>query len=128
MYHVKHLRNDSVRFTRCYINGLLLLQKSVSHHCCPPKLWPSQNTKSWHPLRPIMSSRGYITYGMAKELANIIHPLLGQSPHHLKNTQHFVQHIQVVKLKTGEVMTSYDVKALFMSVLWTLLQTLLNRN
>ena len=24
MYHVKHLRNDSVRFTRHYINGLLL--------------------------------------------------------------------------------------------------------
>ena len=41
-------------------------------------------------LRPIVSSRGSITYGMAKELANIIHPLVGQSPHHLKNTQHFV--------------------------------------
>ena len=63
-----------------------------------------------------MSSRGSITYGVAKELANIIDPLVGQSPHHLKNTQHFVQHIQKVKLEPGEVMTSYDVKALFTSV------------
>ena len=67
-------------------------------------------------LRSIVSSRGSITYRVAKELANIIHPLGGHSPHHLKNTQHFVQHIQKVKLEPGEVITSYDVKALFTSV------------
>ena len=44
-------------------------------------------------IRPIVSSRGSITYGVAKELANIIHPFVGQSQHHLKCTQHFVQHI-----------------------------------
>ena len=63
-----------------------------------------------------MSSRGSIIYGVAKELASIIHPLVGQSPHYLKNTQHFVQQIQLVKLEHGEVITSYDVKALFTSV------------
>ena len=35
-------------------------------------------------LRPMVSSRGFVTYGVAKELANIICPLVGQSPHHLK--------------------------------------------
>ena len=35
-------------------------------------------------LRPIVSSRGSITYGVAKILAGIICPLLGQSLHHLK--------------------------------------------
>ena len=55
-------------------------------------------------------------YGVAKELTNIIYPLVGQSPHRLKNTQHSVQHIQKVKLEPGEVMTLYDVKALFNSV------------
>ena len=49
-------------------------------------LWPPKNPQSWHPLRPIVSSRGSITYGVAKELASIIHPLVGQSQHHLKNT------------------------------------------
>ena len=60
-----------------------------------------------------MSSRGSFTYGVAKELANIICSLLGQSPHHLRNTQAFLQHIQKVKLEPDEDMTSYDVKAFF---------------
>ena len=63
-----------------------------------------------------MFSMGSITYWVAKELANIICPLVGQSPHHLKNTQYFVQHIHKVNLEPGEVMTLYDVKALCTSV------------
>ena len=65
---------------------------------------------------PIVSSRGSITYGVAKELAYIIKPLVGQSPHYLKNIQHFVQQIHSKRLEPGEVMTSFDVKALFTSV------------
>ena len=72
--------------------------------------------KTGTPLRPFMSSRGSITYVMAKELAGSIHSLVGQSLHHLRNTQHFVQHIQQAKLETGDVMASYDVKDLFTSV------------
>ena len=41
---------------------------------------------------------------------------MGQSQHHLKNTQHFIQKIQQVTLEPGEVISSYDVKALFTSV------------
>ena len=39
------------------------------------------------PLRPIVSSRGSITCGVAKELTHIFKPLVGQSPHH-----HFKTH------------------------------------
>ena len=35
--------------------------------------------------------------------------------HHLKNTQHFVQHIKEVELEPGEVMACYYVKAFFFS-------------
>ena len=49
-------------------------------------------------------------------MANIIHPLVGQYPHYLKNTQHFIQHIKEVKLEPGEAMTPYNVKALFTPV------------
>ena len=72
--------------------------------------------KTGTPLRPIVSSRGSITYGVAKELSHIIKPLVGQSPHHLKNTQHFIQQLQGIRLQAGESITSYDVKALFTSV------------
>ena len=67
-------------------------------------------------LEPIVSSRDAITYEVAKELASIICPLVGQSPDHLKNIQHFVQQMQEVKLEQGEVITSYDAKTLFTSV------------
>ena len=67
-------------------------------------------------LRPIVSSRGSITYGVAQELVYIIKPLVDQSLHHLKNTQHFIQQLQNKRLKTGEVINSFDVKTLFTSV------------
>ena len=41
------------------------------------------------PSGPLSPVGGPITYGVAKELANIICPLVGRSPHCLKNTQHF---------------------------------------
>ena len=83
----------------------------------PPKVYGLPKIhKTGTPLRPIVSSRGSITYGVAKELSYIIKPLVGQSPHHLKNTQHFIQQIQGKKLEAGQVITSYDVKSLFTSV------------
>ena len=83
----------------------------------PPKFYGLPKIhKAGTPLRPIVSSRGSITYGVAKELSHIIKPLVGQSPHHLRNTQHFIQQLQGKKLEAGEIITSYDVKALFTSV------------
>ena len=68
------------------------------------------------PCRPIVSGRGSITYGVAKGLANIIIPLVGQSHNHLKTTQQFMEYMKKVNLEPGEVMTSYVVKVLFTSV------------
>ena len=83
----------------------------------PPKFYGLPKIhKTGTPLRPIVSSRGSITYGVAKELSHIIKPLVGQSPHHLQNTQHFIQQLQGKKLEPGETITSFDVKALFTSV------------
>ena len=41
------------------------------------------------PLRPIFSSRGSATYETANELAMILKPLVGRSPHHIQNNQDF---------------------------------------
>ena len=71
-------------------------------------------SKKGYPLRPIMSSSNTVTYGLAKELDNILRQLLGHSPHHIRNTQDFVKSIRLIE---GENITSYDVKALFISVL-----------
>ena len=83
----------------------------------PPKFYGLPKIhKTGTPLRPIVFSRGSITYGVAKKLSHIIKPLVGQSPHHLKNTQHFIHQLQDKKLQLGGVITSFDVKALFTSV------------
>ena len=68
------------------------------------------------PLRPIVSSCGSATYGVAKELAKILKPLVGKSPHHITSTQDFVEQAKQIKLKPGEFLSSYDVTALFTSV------------
>jgi len=65
------------------------------------------------PVRPIVSSIGSVTYNLAKYAAKILSPLVGQSPHHIRNTQHFVDQIKDAKLQDGETITSYDVSALF---------------
>ena len=68
------------------------------------------------PLRPIVSSIRTVTYEASKELARILKPLVGKSPHHVKNTQDFIQQIRGIHLNQSQYMMSYDVKALFTSV------------
>ena len=68
------------------------------------------------PLRPIVSSCGSVTYGVAKELAKILEPLVGKSPHHINSTQDFVEQVKHITLAPGECLSSYDVSAMFTSV------------
>ena len=68
------------------------------------------------PLRPIVSSIGAVSYETSKELARILKPLVGRSPHNVHNTQDFFEQIKDIKLKEDQCMMSYDVKALFTSV------------
>ena len=68
------------------------------------------------PLRPIVSSIGSVTYGVAKEIARIIKPLVGSTEHHVNNSKEFIEEIKKTKLEEGECITSHDVSALFTSV------------
>ena len=68
------------------------------------------------PLRPIVSSNGAVTYQTSKEVARILKPLVGKSPHHVKNTLVFIDNIKGIHLGEDQCMMSYDVKALFTSV------------
>ena len=68
------------------------------------------------PLRPIISSRGAVTYESAKELSRIIKSLVGRSPHHVHNTQDFIQSVEGIQLQENECIISYDVNSLFTSI------------
>ena len=63
-----------------------------------------------------MSRCGSVTYGVAKELAKILKPLVGKSPHHINSTQDFVEQAKHITLAPGECLSSYDVSPLFTSV------------
>ena len=85
--------------------------------CVPPKFYGLPKIhKPDTPLRPIVSSCGSVTYEVAKELAKILKPLVGKSPHHINSTQDFVEQARQFKLEPWECLSSCDVSALFTSV------------
>ena len=89
----------------------------MPHRLCPPKLYGLPKIhKPDTRLRPIVSSCGSLTYGVAKELAKFLKPWVGKSPHHITSTQDFVEQAKQIKLEPGECLSSYDVSDLLTSV------------
>ena len=68
------------------------------------------------PHRPIVSSRGLVTYGVAKVLSKILKQWIGRFPHHIHSAQVFLEQANKVTLLPGECLSSYDVTVLFTSV------------
>ncbi len=68
------------------------------------------------PLRPIVASRGSVTYQVARHLAHILSPLVTRNPHILKNSAELVKLMSPIQLEEDDVMVSFDVTALFPSV------------
>ena len=65
------------------------------------------------PLRPIVSSCGSVIYGVAKELAKILKPLVGNSPHHINSTQVFVEQVKHITLVLCRAVRGEELKILF---------------
>ena len=84
--------------------------------CVPPKFYGVPKIhKPDTPLRPIVSSCGSVTYGVAKQLTKILKPLVGKSPYHINSTYYFVEQVKHINVAPGECLSSYDVSALFTS-------------
>ena len=67
------------------------------------------------PLRPIVSIIGSVTYETSKELSRILKPLVGRS-HQVQNNRDFIQQLENIRLRSDDIIMSYDVKAYFTSV------------
>ena len=65
------------------------------------------------PLRPIVASRGSLTYHASSVLADILGPLVGKSERHIKNSGDVVDKIKNLEVPPGEKLISYDASALF---------------
>ena len=81
-----------------------------------PKLWTCESSQTGAPLRPIVSSIGSVTYELACVVADILSPLIGNTVHHILNTQTFVEEVKDLKLHPDESLVSFDVTALFTSI------------
>ncbi|XP_068724037.1 uncharacterized protein [Montipora capricornis] len=68
------------------------------------------------PLRPIVSSIGTISYQIARYVADILSPLVGETEHHVKNSKAFAEEVRTLQVAPDEELRSYDVSALFTSV------------
>ncbi|XP_075980176.1 uncharacterized protein LOC142979382 isoform X1 [Anticarsia gemmatalis] len=91
------------------------LYKPKSHQ--PPKLYGLPKIhKSNVPLRPIVSQIASPTYDLAKYVASVLQPLVGNTPSFVKDSRHFVQIIKDLRLESGDVMVSFDVESLFTNV------------
>ena len=92
--------------------------KAMYPTCCvPPKFYGLPKFhKTGNPLRTIVSSRGSVTYGVAKVPSKVLKPLVGKSPHHIQSTTDFINRAKGVNLQLGECLTSHDVTSLFTSV------------
>ena len=94
----------------------LYRQLRPSHSKCPRFFGQPKIHKVDVPLRPIVASRGGPTYNTARHLAKILHPLVGNTDHHIKNSNQFAAVIQDATLQPDDIMVSFDVVSLFTSV------------
>ena len=67
-------------------------------------------------MRPIVSTIGSPTYRLAKELARILAPLVGNSGHSVKNSKAFVDRIRNMETLPQDLLASFDVTSFFTQV------------
>ena len=65
------------------------------------------------PLRPIVLFLSSSTYGLSKFLASLLKLVVGQSAHHVRNSQDFAQFTKSQRLSGTEVLVSFAVVSLF---------------
>jgi hypothetical protein len=68
------------------------------------------------PLKPIVSTIGSPTYGLAKHLAGLLGSHLGLTSHHVKNSEDFAQTLDTLHVGSKDILVNFDVISLFTRV------------
>ena len=72
--------------------------------------------KEGYPLREIVDGNGGLTKKVHGYISSVLKTYIGESEYYVKNSEHFVKSLEGVKVEEGEVLVSYDVKALYPSI------------
>ena len=78
---------------------------------CLPKIH-----KEGVPLIPIVNTIGSPTYELAKYVAKILSPLVGNTESFIKDSSEFVKLIKTEKIEPDDMILSFDVVYLFMKI------------
>ena len=106
---------DDLWFDKSITNDVKLKLKPTS--TLTPRFYGLPKVhKRDNPLRPIVASRGSITYKLARYVADVLKPLMGKNGYALKNSADLVDSMKDLVLPEGTVLVSSDVKALFSQV------------
>ena len=83
----------------------------------PPQMYGLPKVhKEGIPMRPIVSTIVSSSYRLAKELARILTPLVGNSGHSVKNSKAFVDRIRNMETLPQDLLASFDVTSFFTQV------------
>ena len=94
-----------------------LKDRLTPSYCNPPQMYGLPKVhKPGLPLRPIVSTTGAPTYNLAKEMAQILSPLAGNSDSFVKNSTEFACRIRELELDEDDSLVSFDVVSLFIKV------------
>ena len=101
-----------------FSDNQFLIKKFQSIGSKLPYLYGNVKThKQGHPMRPIISTIGSVSYFLSKFLVNLLKPLIGSiSSSHIKNSNDFVDKVKSAHIDSNSLFVSFDVKSLFTNV------------
>ena len=85
-------------------------------HVAAQNIWCTEDPYRDMPLRPIVNCILSPKYGLAKYLAELLKPLVGNSIHHIRNSETFIQKLKKIQLQEKALLVSISVTSLFTRV------------
>ena len=106
--------NQLIRSSTLHTDTKKRLYKSEA---LPPRLYglPKIHKKEI-PLRPIVSAIGSPTYNISKHLSHLLQPHIGKTSSYIRDSAHFIEKINQLKIDDNDLLVSFDVVSLFTKV------------
>ena len=91
--------------------------RKFSDTATPPLMFGQPKVhKANMPLRPIVSCRNSIFSAITKECGRILGPLVGKTPHHIKDSVDLVNKLKSVVIPAGYSLVSFDLADMYTNI------------
>jgi hypothetical protein len=93
------------------------VKKLIPHALILPRLYGLPKIhKEGVSLRPAVNCITFPTYTLAKYLTGLLNPFVGQSLHHIRNSESFGQELLSIRLEETNILVSFDIVSPFTKV------------